>query len=246
MADRMLELSRVKRVVIKLSGELLSGEKPFGLDTDVVQRIAAELAEITREGIQLTIIVGGGNIFRGLEASRQGIDRITGDQIGMLATVLNGLALKNALEKQECQVKLFSAVKIETIADSFVAEKARHNLQTGGLNIAVAGTGHPYFTTDTSAVLRALQLDADLLLKATRVDGVYDSDPEKDPEARRFETISFQETLSRNLQFMDLTATSLCQENNLPVIVFNMDQAGNLLKLLAGEQVGTFIHGDDQ
>lgn len=233
------------RVTLKLSGELLQGEKDYGLAPTVLEEVADQLAAVNNRGVRLTVVIGGGNIYRGLSASEQGIDRETGDYMGMLATVLNGLGLKNALEKQKCDVYLYSALEIDEIADSYDREQARDNLSCGGINIAVAGTGHPYFTTDTAAVLRALESDSEVLLKATKVDGVFDRDPEEFPKAEKYDRLTYSQVITRELEVMDFTATSLCRANELPVVVFNLKKRGNLSKVLAGDKVGTLIEGAD-
>ncbi len=241
MADNLA----YQRLVLKLSGEVLQGPKDYGVDPAVMESMAAQISAANQRGAQITVVVGGGNIFRGLEASKQGMDRVTGDYIGMLATVLNGLALKNSLENHGCSVKIFSALDIDVVVEPFDRDKAVENLKSGGVNIAVAGTGHPFFTTDTAAVLRALESESEVFLKATRVDGVYDKDPEKHADANRYEILSYQKALSQNLQVMDLTATALCRDNDLPVVVFNIKEKGNISRILNGEQVGTIINGDD-
>lgn len=245
MADSSGEELAYERLVLKLSGEVLQGQKDYGLAPDFLDSIAAAIAAADQRGVQVTVVVGGGNIFRGLEASKQGMDRVTGDYIGMLATVMNGLALKNSLETHGSSAKIFSALDIEVVTEPFDRDAAVDHLDSGGVNIAVAGTGHPFFTTDTAAVLRALELEAEVFLKATRVDGVYEKDPEVHPDARRYDQLTFMEALSRNLQIMDLSATSLCRENDLPVIVFDINDEDNIERILDGEKVGTIIKGDD-
>lgn len=235
---------KFKRVLLKLSGESLMGEKEFGISSDVVDFFAEEIRKVHSLGVQLGIVIGGGNIYRGLSATSQGIDRATGDQMGMLATMINSLALQNALEKKGIFTRLMSALKMEEIAEPYIRRRAIRHLEKGRVVIFGAGTGHPYFSTDTAASLRALEIKADVILKGTRVDGVYDSDPEKNPEAVMFENISYLDILKNNLKVMDLTAVSLCQENNLPMMVFNMDVTDNLLKLVSGESVGTIINNE--
>jgi uridylate kinase len=232
---------KYKRVLLKLSGESLEGDQGFGISSDVLDFFADEVKKVHDVGVQLGVVIGGGNIYRGLSASKQGIDRATGDQMGMLATMINSLALQNAVEKRGIQTRLMSAIKMEEIAEPYIRRRAIRHLEKGRVVILGAGTGHPYFSTDTAASLRAVEIGADIIVKGTRVDGVYDSDPEKNSDAIKFEKISYLDILKKDLRVMDLTAVSLCQENNLPMMVFNMDVPGNLLKLVMGEAVGTSI-----
>jgi uridylate kinase len=232
---------KYKRVLLKLSGESLMGQKGFGIDHNVLEFFATEVKKVHDIGVQLGIVIGGGNIYRGLSADDQGIDRVTGDQMGMLATVINSLALQNAIEHKGIYTRLMSAIKMEEMAEPYIRRRAQRHLEKGRVVIFGAGTGHPYFSTDTAASLRAVEIGADVIVKGTRVDGVYDSDPEKNPNAFKFDNISFMDVLKKNLRVMDLTAISLCQENNLPIIVFNMNEPGNLTKLVKGENVGTLI-----
>lgn len=232
---------KYKRVLLKLSGESLEGNQGFGISSEVLDFFADEVKKVHNVGVQLGIVIGGGNIYRGLSASKQGIDRATGDQMGMLATMINSLALQNAIEKKGIHTRLMSAIKMEEIAEPYIRRRAIRHLEKGRVVILGAGTGHPYFSTDTAASLRAVEIGADIIVKGTRVDGVYDSDPEKNTEAVKFEKISYLDILTKDLRVMDLTAVSLCQENNLPMMVFNMDIPGNLLKLVMGETVGTSI-----
>ncbi len=232
---------KYKRVLLKLSGESLEGNQGFGISSEVLDFFADEVKKVHNVGVQLGIVIGGGNIYRGLSASKQGIDRATGDQMGMLATVINSLALQNAIEKKDIQTRLMSAIKMEEIAEPYIRRRAIRHLEKGRVVILGAGTGHPYFSTDTAASLRAVEIGADIIVKGTRVDGVYDSDPEKNTGAVKFEKISYLDILKKDLRVMDLTAVSLCQENNLPMMVFNMDVPGNLLKLVMGKLVGTSI-----
>ncbi len=234
---------RFKRVVLKLSGEVLQGEKDYGVSALMIDSIAGQIAEISNLGAQVTVVIGGGNIFRGLPASRLGIDRADADYMGMMATVINGLALKDALGRLDAKPRLFSALAIEAITEPFTREKAIDHLLAGGINIAVAGTGRPFFTTDTAAALRGLETKADALLKATKVDGVYDSDPEINPDAIRFGRLTHIEALKRDLRIMDLTATSLCRDNDLPVVVFDIRKEGNLKQVVQGAKIGTLISG---
>ena len=235
---------KYKRLLLKLSGESLLGDKGFGLDNKVLEFFADEVKAVHDVGVGLGIVIGGGNIYRGLSASDQGIDRVTGDQMGMLATLINSLALQNAIEKRGVYTRLMSSIKMDEIAEPYIRRRALSHLEKGRVVIFGGGTGHPYFSTDTAASLRAVEIQADAIVKGTRVDGVYDSDPEKNPSAFKFSKISYLDVLKKNLKIMDLTAVSLCQENNLPMIVFNMDVPGNLLKLVKGENVGTLIHDE--
>lgn len=234
---------KYKRVLLKLSGESLAGKNEFGIDNKVLEFFGEEVKKVHDEGVELGIVIGGGNIYRGLSASDQGIDRVTGDQMGMLATLVNSLALQNAIEKKGIFTRLMSSIKIEEIAEPYIRRRALRHLEKGRVIIFGGGTGHPYFSTDTAASLRAVEIQADAIIKGTRVDGVYDSDPEKNPAAFKFSNISYLDVLKKNLQVMDLTAVSLCQENDLPMVVFNMDVPDNLLKLVKGENVGTVIRG---
>ncbi len=232
---------KYKRLLLKLSGESLMGDKGFGIDHKVLEFFSSEVKKVHQLGVQLGIVIGGGNIYRGLSANDQGIDRVTGDQMGMLATIINSLALQNAIEKQGIFTRLMSSIKMEEIAESYIRRRAIRHLEKGRVVIFGGGTGHPYFSTDTAASLRAVEIEAEVIVKGTRVDGVYDSDPEKNPDALRFDNITYLDVLKKNLRIMDLTAVSLCQENNLPMIVFNMDVPGNLVKLVTGENIGTLI-----
>ena len=237
---------KYKRVLLKLSGESLMGEQGFGIDNNVLEHFSEEIEKAYKAGVELGIVIGGGNIYRGLSASSQGIDRATGDQMGMLATVINSLALQNAIEKRGIYTRLMSAINMEAIAEPYIRRRAMRHLEKKRIVILGAGTGHPYFSTDTAASLRAVEIKADVIIKGTRVDGVFDSDPEKNPKAFRFENISYLDVLKKNLRIMDLTAVSLCQENNLPMIVFNMDVPDNLSKLVVGENIGTIINNETQ
>jgi uridylate kinase len=232
---------KYKRILLKLSGESLMGSKSFGIDPKVLEYFAKEIKKVHRLGVQVGIVIGGGNIYRGLNASDQGIDRVTGDQMGMLATIINSLALQNTLEKNGMYTRLMSAIKMEEMAEPYIRRRAIRHLEKKRIVIFGAGTGHPYFSTDTAASLRAVEIEADAIFKGTRVDGVFDSDPEKNPKANRYEEITYMEVLKKNLRIMDMTAISLCQENNLPIIVFNMDKPDNLLKVITGKSVGTSV-----
>ncbi len=237
-----MEKLKYKRILLKLSGESLMGKKGFGIDHNVLNFFAAEVEKVHSIGAQIGLVIGGGNIYRGLSASDQGIDRVTGDQMGMLATMINSLALQNAIEHKGIYTRLMSAIHMEEIAEPYIRRRAIRHLEKDRVVIFGAGTGHPYFSTDTAASLRAVEIEADVIIKGTRVSGVYDSDPEKNPGAVKFDSISYLDVLKKNLRIMDLTAVSLCQENNLPMVVFNMDVPGNLLKLVKGENVGTVIN----
>jgi uridylate kinase len=241
----MMSSIKFKRVLLKLSGESLEGEQGFGISSEVLDFFADEVRKVHDVGVELGIVIGGGNIYRGLSAAKQGIDRATGDQMGMLATMINALALQNAIEKKNIDTRLMSAIKMEEIAEPYIRRRAIRHLEKGRVVILGAGTGHPYFSTDTAASLRAVEIGADVIVKGTRVDGVFDSDPEKNPNAMKFEQISYLDILKKNLRIMDLTAVSLCQENNLPMMVFNMDVPGNLLKLVMGEPIGTYINNEN-
>lgn len=232
---------KYKRILLKLSGESLAGENEFGIEPKILDFFSDEIKKIHSLGVQVGIVIGGGNIYRGLNANGQGIDRVTGDQMGMLATMINSLALQNACENKGMYTRLMTAINMEAIAEPYIRRRAIRHLEKGRVVIFGAGTGHPYFSTDTAASLRAVEIEADAIFKGTRVDGVFDSDPEKNPDAFRFEEISYIDVMQKNLRVMDLTAISLCKENNLPIIIFNMDKPGNLLKVVTGENVGTSV-----
>ena len=236
---------KYKRILLKLSGESLMGEKGFGIDHNVLNFFANEVKKVHDIGVQLGLVIGGGNIYRGLSAGDQGIDRVTGDHMGMLATVINALALQNAIEHRSIHTRLLSALHMQEIAEPYIRRRAMRHLEKGRVIILGAGTGHPYFSTDTAASLRAVEIEADAIVKGTRVDGIYDSDPEKNSDAFKFDKISYLDILKKNLRVMDLTAVSLCQENNLPLVVFNMNEPDNLLKLVTGEKIGTVVHNGD-
>lgn len=231
-----------KRILLKLSGESLMGKQGHGIDSERLNDYAEQIAEISRRGVEIGIVIGGGNIFRGLSGSTKGFDRYKGDQMGMLATVINSLALSSALESHGIKTEILTAIRMEPIGELYSKPKAVEALSQGKVVILSAGTGNPYFTTDTGSSLRGIEIEADVMLKGTRVDGVYTADPEKDPTATKFDKISFEEVYKRNLKIMDLTATAMCQENKLPVMVFNMDIKGNLIKVLEGEKIGTLVH----
>jgi uridylate kinase len=230
-----------KRILLKLSGESLMGSRRFGIDSKIVDHIADEVAAASKLNVGLGIVIGGGNIYRGLSASQQGVDRVTGDMMGMLATVINSLALQNALEQRGIHSRVQSAIKMDEIAEPLIIRRAIRHLEKKRVVIFAAGTGEPYFTTDTAAALRAIEMKADVIIKGTRVDGVYDSDPEKNKKAKMFKKLKYNEVLDNDLRVMDLTAITLCSENKLPIVVFNMDKKGNLKALLSGKNVGTII-----
>ena len=232
---------KYKRILLKLSGESLMGEKSSGIDPQILNFFSEEIKKVHELGVQIGIVIGGGNIYRGLNAAEQGIDRVTGDHMGMLATMINSLALQNALENHGMFTRLMSAIKMEQIAEPYIRRRAVRHLEKGRIVIFGAGTGNPYFSTDTAASLRAVEIEADVILKGTRVDGVYDTDPEKNPEAVMFREIHYLEVLKKNLRVMDLTAISLCQENNLEIKVFNMNVPDNLLRIVKGEEIGTSV-----
>jgi uridylate kinase len=232
---------KFKRILLKLSGESLMGTRSFGIDSKIVDHIADEVASASRLNIGLGIVIGGGNIYRGLSASQQGVDRVTGDMMGMLATVINSLALQNALEHRGIHSRVQSAIKMDEIAEPLIIRRAVRHLEKKRVVIFAAGTGEPYFTTDTAAALRAIEMKADVIIKGTRVDGVYDSDPEKNKKAKMYKKLKYNEVLEKDLRVMDLTAITLCSENKLPIMVFNMNKKGNLKALLSGKNVGTII-----
>ena len=230
------------RILLKLSGESLMGQKGYGIDENRLMEYAYQIKEIADRGVQIGIVIGGGNIFRGLSGAQKGFDRVKGDQMGMLATVINSLALSSALESLGQKVRVLTAVRMEPIGDFYNKAKAIRLLNKGNIVIMAAGTGNPYFTTDTGSSLRAIEIEADVMFKGTRVDGIYTADPEKDPNATKFTEISYDEVLARGLKVMDLTAICMCKENNMPIYVFNMDQKGNLLRVINGENIGTLVH----
>ncbi len=232
---------RYRRVLLKLSGEALLGERQYGVDPQFCAFVAQQVATVHGMGVQVGIVVGGGNIFRGLAASAKGMDRATGDYIGMLATVMNGLALQDAIERAGIPVRVMSAIAMNEIAEPYIRRRAVRHLEKGRVTIFVAGTGNPYFTTDTAAALRAVEIDAEVLLKATKVDGVYDADPMTDPNATRYETLSYHDVLKDQLKVLDAAAVSLCMENDLPIVVFDLNAPDNITRVAQGEQVGTLI-----
>ncbi|MCR5152330.1 MAG: UMP kinase [Prevotella sp.] len=231
-----------KRILLKLSGESLMGKQGYGIDPERLSDYARQIKEVHEMGIQIGIVIGGGNIFRGLSGAQKGFDRVKGDQMGMLATVINSLALSSALEAQGVKTKVLTAIRMEPIGEFYSKWKAIEAMEAGMVCIFSAGTGSPYFTTDTGSSLRGVEIEADVMLKGTRVDGIYTADPEKDPTATKFNDITYQEVLERNLKVMDLSAIVMCNDNNLPIYVFNMDVVGNLKKVMQGEHIGTLVH----
>lgn len=230
-----------KRILLKLSGESLMGQQSHGIDSNHLQRYIEQIVAVRNMGVEIGIVIGGGNIFRGLAGSEKGFDRVKGDYMGMLATVINSLALQSAFQSQNIQTKVFTSIRMEPVADYWNRDLVLDSLAKKTICIFSGGTGNPYFTTDTTAALRAVEINADVLLKGTRVDGIYSADPEKDPNATRFETISFDEVIRQNLRVMDQTAFTMCRENRLPVLVFDMDTSGNLEKLISGQKIGTLV-----
>lgn len=230
-----------KRILLKLSGEALLGDRSYGIDPKRIAQYAKDIKSILDLGVEVAIVIGGGNIFRGVSAASNGIDRVQGDYMGMLATVINGMALQSSLEEENIQTRLQTAIKIEAVAEPYIKRKAVRHLEKKRVVIFGGGTGNPFFTTDSAAVLRAIEVSADVILKGTRVDGVYDSDPEKNEKAVKFDFISFSDVIGKNLKVMDSTAFTLSQENNLPIVVFNMNKPGNLLKVIKGNKIGTLI-----
>ncbi|MFT4790586.1 MAG: uridylate kinase [Arcticibacterium sp.] len=231
-----------KRILLKLSGEALMGEKQYGIDPKRIADYADEIKTVVDKGVEVAIVIGGGNIFRGVAGASNGMDRVQADHMGMLATVINGLALQSALEEKSIQTRLQSAIEINEVAEPFIRRRAMRHLEKGRVVIFGGGTGNPYFTTDSAAVLRAIEIEADVIIKGTRVDGIYSSDPEIDKNATKFEKISFNEVLAKGLKVMDTTAFTLSQENKLPIIVFDMNKKGNLLKIVSGEAIGTVVN----
>jgi uridylate kinase len=232
---------KYKRILLKLSGEALMGENNYGIDSRKLKQYAVEIKKVHEMGVEVAIVIGGGNIFRGVQGEKTGIDRVQGDYMGMLATLINAMALQSSLEQHGMFTRLMSGLKIESVCEPFIRRRAIRHLEKGRIVIFGAGIGNPYFTTDSTASLRAIEIEAEVVLKGTRVDGVYTADPEKDPSATRYSKISFQEVYEKNLNVMDMTAFTLCQENNLPIIVFDMNKEGNLENLILGEEVGTLI-----
>ena len=233
-----------KRVLLKLSGEALMGDQGLGIDPKIVERIASEIKSIVRLGVQVGLVIGGGNIFRGLSASARGMDRVQADYMGMLATVINSLALQDYLERHNVYTRVQTAIKMEEVAEPFIRRRAVRNLEKGRVVIFAAGTGNPYFTTDTAASLRAIEIGADVILKATKVDGVYDSDPKLNSDAKKYEKLTHMDIVKKGLKVMDMTAATLCMDNKLPIIVYNLTVPGNLQKIIFGENIGTLISGE--
>ena len=235
-------MQRYNRILLKLSGESLMGGKQYGIDETRLNEYAQQIKDAAQTGVQIGIVIGGGNIFRGLSGASKGFDRVKGDQMGMLATVINSLALSSALTAQGQKNRVFTAIRMEPIGEFYTKWKAIEALERGEIAILSAGTGNPFFTTDTGSALRGIEIEADAMFKGTRVDGVYTADPEKDPSATKFDKISFDEVYNQGLKVMDLTATTMCKENNLPIVVFDMDTYGNLKKVIDGENIGTLVH----
>jgi uridylate kinase len=235
-------LPKYKRILLKLSGESLMGDKSFGMDPNIIEQYARDIKGITELGVQVAVVIGGGNIYRGMNEKDTGIERAHGDYMGMLATVINGMAMQAMLEKVDVYTRLQSAIKMEQIAEPYIRRRAIRHLEKGRVVIFGAGTGNPYFTTDTAGSLRAIEIQADVILKGTRVDGIYTADPEKDKTAKKYTKITYQECISKNLKVMDMTAFTLCMENKLPIIVFDMNKTGNLHRVVTGENVGTLVH----
>ena len=233
---------KYNRILLKLSGESLQGAQGYGLSTDVLHSYAAQIRQAVEAGVQVAVVIGGGNIFRGLQGAGRGFDRVKGDQMGMLATIINSLALQSALENDGVRARVLTSIRMEPIGEFYNKWKAIECMEAGEVVIMSAGTGNPFFTTDTGSSLRGIEIEADVMLKGTRVDGIYTADPEKDPTATKFHDITYDEVLKRGLKVMDLTATCMCKENNLPIIVFDMDTVGNLKKVMTGESIGTLVH----
>jgi len=234
---------KYKRILLKLSGESLMGEQQFGIEPKMITHYAEQIKELVEDGIEVAIVIGGGNIFRGLQAGEAGIERVQGDYMGMLATVINGMALQSALEGLGVYTRLVTAIEMKQIAEPYIRRRAIRHLEKGRVVIFSAGTGSPYFTTDSAAALRANEINADVILKGTRVDGIYTADPEKDPTAKRFDQLSFAQVISLGLSVMDMTAFTLCQENNIPIIVFDINERENLKRIIKGEKIGTLVEG---
>jgi uridylate kinase len=232
---------KYRRILLKLSGEALMGQRPFGLDPEVVRRIAGEVRDVHALGVQVAMVIGGGNIYRGLAGSTEGVDRVTGDLMGMLATVINSLAVQDALEKMDVHTRVLSAIEIRQVAEPYIRRRAMRHLEKGRVIIIAAGTGNPYFTTDSAAALRAMEVKAEVILKATQVDGVFSADPKKEPSARRFDQITYLQVLEKGLKVMDATAISLCMDNALPIVVFNLSVPGNIRRVVLGEKIGSLV-----
>lgn len=234
-------MATYKRILLKLSGEVLMGEQNYGIHPSMIDHFAAEIKEVVEAGYEVAIVIGGGNIFRGLQAGNIGIDRAQGDYMGMLATVINGMALQGVLEKKGVNTRVMSAIDIKQVCEPYIRRRAVRHLEKGRVIIIAAGTGNPFFTTDTAAALRSVEINADVLLKGTSVDGIYTADPKKDPHAQKYETIGYNEVINKELRIMDQTAFTLCKENNLPIVVFSIKEKGNILRILNGEKIGTLV-----
>ena len=237
----MARQPKYRRVLLKLSGEALMGSRPFGLELEVVRQIAGQIKEVHDLGVQIALVIGGGNIYRGLAGATHGIDRVTGDYMGMLATVINSLAVQDALERLEVHTRVLSAIEIRQVAEPYIRRRAMRHLEKGRVVVIAAGTGNPYFTTDSAAALRAMEVKAEVILKATQVDGIYSADPKKDPKAKKFDSISYLEVLEKGLKVMDATAISLCMDNRLPIIVFDLGVRGNIMRAVMGEKIGSIV-----
>ena len=237
----MARQPKYRRVLLKLSGEALMGSRPFGLELEVVRQIAGQIKEVHDLGVQIALVIGGGNIYRGLAGATHGIDRVTGDYMGMLATVINSLAVQDALERLEVHTRVLSAIEIRQVAEPYIRRRAMRHLEKGRVVVIAAGTGNPYFTTDSAAALRAMEVKAEVILKATQVDGIYSADPKKEPKAKKFDSISYLEVLEKGLKVMDATAISLCMDNRLPIIVFDLGVRGNIMRAAMGEKIGSVV-----
>ena len=237
----MAKQPRYGRILLKLSGEALMGDKPFGFEFDVVRSIAEQVRDVHALGVQVAMVIGGGNIYRGLAGATNGIDRVTGDHMGMLATVINSLAMQDALEKLDVHTRVLSAIEIRQVAEPYIRRRAMRHLEKARVVIIAAGTGNPFFTTDSAAALRAMEVKAEVILKATQVDGIYSADPKKNPKAQKFESITYLEVLEKGLKVMDATAISLCMDNHLPIIVFNLGVRGNIMRAVTGEKIGSIV-----
>ncbi|MDG2991949.1 UMP kinase [Candidatus Synechococcus calcipolaris G9] len=234
---------KYRRVLLKLSGEALMGDMPYGIDPKIVQAFASEITQVIRAGVQIAIVVGGGNIFRGMKGAAAGMDRATADYIGMIATVMNAMTLQDALEQMEIPTRVQTAIAMQEVAEPYIRRRAMRHLEKGRVVIFGAGSGNPFFTTDTTAALRAAEIDAEVIFKATKVDGVYDDDPRKNPQARRYKSLTYTHALTHNLAVMDSTAIALCKDNNIPIIVFSLNEPGNICRALLGESIGTIVGG---
>jgi len=240
-----MKTPKYRRIMLKLSGEALAGEQGFGLDHEVVMDIARQIQEVVNLGVEVAVVVGGGNFWRGLTASSQGIDRATADYMGMLATVMNALALQDAFEKIGLATRVLTAIEMREVAETYIRRRAIRHLEKGRVVIFGAGTGNPFFSTDTAAALRAIEVEAEVVLKATKVDGVYEQDPVLNPDAKKYDDLKFIEILNKRLRVMDSTATSLCMDNKIPIVVFNLNEVGNIKRIVMGDKIGTFVKGDD-